>query len=293
MRWWVMSLVVALLIVAVVVILFAVPKRKTGYEYKPAGEKPSAPLVALPGGEDSTVDATGSPPSGGGVAESELEETEDTQGEVSAGGNSGNGEVAEEPEVEGGEAETDNGKGDTEDAEKSEEEEKWFIPASRLSAEAGPPVYAFFQTTRGNFLIAIYPEIAPISARHFIDLVEAGFYNGISIHRYEPNFVVQMGRVTDPNSPKFKFTQETIADEPNISENAPYTVAFAKSYKGSEKLPNSASTQFFINLGVNPHLDNDFTVMGQVIHGADVVTKLRVGDLIGTAEIVKAPDLPK
>ena len=145
-----------------------------------------------------------------------------------------------------------------------------------------------FETKYGTFMIAVYPEIAPISANHFLELVRAGFYDGMVIHRVEPGFVVQMGRVTDQDSPKFHFTQEPIKDEPNYSENMPMTVAFAKQYSPEGvKMENSATTQFFINLGDNRTLDPDFTVMGKVIHGSNVVTSLSVGDKIGRAYILE------
>jgi peptidyl-prolyl cis-trans isomerase B (cyclophilin B) len=172
-----------------------------------------------------------------------------------------------------------------------------IIPARELPLKMTNVTSAMFETTRGNFIVNIYPEIAPISAPHFIDLIKQGFYDGISIHRFEPGFVIQMGQVISedgnntnlyPNDPKkAQIGSVTIQDEPCLSENTDMTVTFAKT-----SAPNSASCQFFINLGDNRRLDKyntGFTVMGQVIHGQDIVRKLRVGDKIGRAYLIQPP----
>jgi peptidyl-prolyl cis-trans isomerase A (cyclophilin A) len=156
-----------------------------------------------------------------------------------------------------------------------------------------------FETNRGNFIVDIYPEIAPVSAPHFISLINSGFYNNIRIHRFEPDFVVQMGQVLTedgsntpiyPNDPKkAQLGGVTIQDEPCLSENTYMTISFAKT-----DAANSASCQFFINLGDNRRLDtynHGFSVMAQVVHGQDIVRKLRVGDVIGRAYLIQSPDV--
>lgn len=174
------------------------------------------------------------------------------------------------------------------DAEKIEK-----IPASQLPSRMINIVKVMFETNKGSFIIAIYPEIAPLSAPHFIMLIREGFYDRIAIHRYEPGFVVQMGKAFDddgiplyPDHPrKAELAQITIADEPCLSENTDMTISFAK-----PDAPDSASCQFFINLGDNRRLDElnyGFTVMAQVVHGQNVVRSLRVGDEIGSAQIIE------
>jgi cyclophilin family peptidyl-prolyl cis-trans isomerase len=189
-------------------------------------------------------------------------------------------ETAEEEEA------ADDGSADTE-----EQQEK--IPASQLLSRMRRIVQAMFETSKGSFIVAIYPEIAPISAPHFTMLIREGFYNGMRIHRYEPGYVVQLGKAFDsngnplyPDDPKkAELAQITIDDEPCLSENTDMTISFAK-----PDAPDSASCQFFVNLGDNRKLDDlnyGFTVMAQVIHGQDVVRRLRVGDTIGNAQIIE------
>ncbi len=189
----------------------------------------------------------------------------------------------------------------SEEESKPKEEDKpvtpKIIPAKDLPLRMTNVTAAMFETTRGNFIVNVYPEIAPISAPHFIDLIRQGFYDGIRIHRFEPGFVIQMGQVISedgnntnlyPNDPKkAQLAGITIQDEPCLSENTDMTIAFAKT-----SAPNSASCQFFVNLGDNRRLDNyntGFTVMGLVVHGKDIVRNLRAGDKIGRAYIIQPP----
>ncbi len=241
--------------------------------------------------EDSQLSETNeeaAPPEGQEAADSSTDEEEDTE-EASSQSEppKGTQEAAETEEIEKEEEKAE----DDEGADNEEQQEK--IPASQLLSRMSNIVQAMFETNKGSFIIAIYPEIAPISAPHFITLIRKGFYDGIKIHRYEPGFVVQMGRAFDdngnplyPDDPKkAELAQITINDEPCLSENTYMTISFAK-----PNAPDSASCQFFINLGDNRRLDElnyGFTVMAQVIHGQDVVQKLRRGDVIGDAQIIQ------
>jgi len=88
---------------------------------------------------------------------------------------------------------------ETVDEPEDAEEEIEKIPASQLPSRMSHIVKAMFETNKGSFIVAIYPEIAPQSAPHFIMLIREGFYNGIVIHRYVRNDLVQMGLVFDQN----------------------------------------------------------------------------------------------
>src|ERR1044071_2701960 len=52
---------------------------------------------------------------------------------------------------------------------------------------------AIIETNKGKITVELYEDKAPITAGNFIDLVERGFYDGLTFHRYEPNFVIQGG----------------------------------------------------------------------------------------------------
>lgn len=245
-----------------------------------AGNAPQTPPSEIPADQAVTP-----PPEGEQAASAEGAETPPAEGDEAA-----------KPE-EGKEADKEPAKDDEEKPKEEAAVEPTIIPARELPLKMKNVTTAMFETTRGNFIVNIYPEIAPISAPHFIDLIKQGFYNGISIHRFEPGFVIQMGQVISedgsntnlyPNDPKkAQLGAVTIQDEPCLSQNTDMTVTFAKT-----SAPNSASCQFFINLGDNRRLDNyntGFTVMGQVIHGQDIVRKLRAGDKIGRAYLIDPP----
>lgn len=160
---------------------------------------------------------------------------------------------------------------------------------------------------------------APVTSGNFVDLVERGFYNGISFHRVvlEPDpFVVQAGdpRSTDPNFPIDQLgTQGFIDPATGQERNIPleikpvgatdpiYSQTFAQAgitvppvlpnVRSSiamarvQSIPDSASSQFFINLADSPFLDGDFAVFGNVTSGMNVVDQIRQGDRIFFAAV--------
>jgi cyclophilin family peptidyl-prolyl cis-trans isomerase len=127
------------------------------------------------------------------------------------------------------------------------------------------------ETTMGNIVIQLNEQAAPITVGNFLRYVTEGFYNGTIFHRVIPGFMIQGGGLgTDmvqkqPHSP--------IVNEFKLS-NQRSTVAMAK--LGGN--PDSATSQFFINLGDNSrNLDNQnggFTVFGKVVEGMDVVDSI-------------------
>jgi len=298
-HWTIISILMLALLM--VMALTGCPRSQKPIPYTPAKRPEGSPIVAASQGDSKKQTSS----------EKVVEEEQIDKGQEATRSETTGEPKAEETKVEGEsspseKAEQENGEGTQEDEDSSSSEEKdkpvpsadgskegKFIPADKLQSEMTEVVYAMFDTTQGSILIAIYPEIAPISSNHFIKLVRNGFYNRIEIHRFEPGFVVQMGQVKDQSFRKHGMTLESIPDEPNLSEHAPMTVAFAKSFQNGQLVPNSASTQFFINLGYNPHLNRDFTVMGQVVEGQEVVKRLRVGDRINKAYIIEGPEFKR
>jgi len=161
-----------------------------------------------------------------------------------------------------------------------------LIPADELGSTQEEVVRVNLDTARGSFVVAVYPEVAPLSSKNFLNLVNAGFYDGLPFHRVVEGFVVQAGEVAE-GDPRSKLDQP-IPDEINCAHHDPGTISLAKLYDTEKKeyLPDSAGAQFFINLGENQRLDENFTVFGKVLQGMDVVMKLRQGDLITRAYII-------
>ncbi|QDU38509.1 Peptidyl-prolyl cis-trans isomerase A precursor [Maioricimonas rarisocia] len=129
-----------------------------------------------------------------------------------------------------------------------------------------------FETSEGDFIVEVHPEWAPIGAAHFRKLVEADFYDDTRFFRVIDGFMAQVGMNGDP-AVHAEWSEQTIKDEPSRQSNTRGFVTFART-----GLPDSRSTQFFINYGDNSFLDNQgFAPFGKVVEGMDVVDSLYSG----------------
>jgi cyclophilin family peptidyl-prolyl cis-trans isomerase len=134
-------------------------------------------------------------------------------------------------------------------------------------------------TSKGEFRIELYADRAPTTVKNFQELVESGFYDGLSFHRYEPGFVIQGG---DPRGDGTGGSEKTIPLEihPDL-KHVEGAVAMARSQN-----PDSASSQFYVTLAPAHFLDGNYAVFGQVTDGMEVVKSLRAGDKIEKVTIV-------
>lgn len=136
-----------------------------------------------------------------------------------------------------------------------------------LMVKKSQKTLVLLETNYGNITIELRND-QPITAGNFKNLVEKGTYNGVIFHRIIPNFMIQGGDPTgtgygDPSIPN-------IQDEFNGDQfNERGTIAMANTGR-----PNSGSSQFFINLVYNSHLNGKHPVFGNVTHGMDVVDKI-------------------
>ncbi len=126
------------------------------------------------------------------------------------------------------------------------------------------------QTEKGLIKFKLYPQEAPNTVNRIVELVQAGFYNGLTFHRVEPGFVIQGG---DPQGTGRGGTGTKLSAEFNERKHVEGTLAMARTQD-----PDSADSQFYITLGPQPDLDRKYTVFGQVIEGMDVVRKIAIGD---------------
>lgn len=116
-------------------------------------------------------------------------------------------------------------------------------------------------TSMGNITIELYDDM-PISSGNFKNLTEHGIYDGTIFHRVVHDFVIQGGDASAKG-----INVPTIPDElPNKHSNVRGAVAMAKT-----SAPNSATSQFYINLIDNVGLDSNYSVFGKVVAGMNVV----------------------
>ena len=149
-----------------------------------------------------------------------------------------------------------------------------LLHPAMLKAKA-PDVYeATFTTTKGDFVVQVTRSWAPNEADRFYNLVKHGYFTGVEFFRVVPGFVVQFGLTGSPAVNK-AWENANIKDDPVTQTNAEGTITFAQT-----TVPNSRSTQVFINLVNNAGLDHSgqgFAPFGQITSGMDVVKNLYGG----------------
>ncbi len=141
----------------------------------------------------------------------------------------------------------------------------------RAIARIGKHVTATVVTSKGSFVIEFLPEDAPLTADNFIKLARKGFFNGQTIPRVVPNFVIQAG---DPRGDTNGGPGYSIRCEINEVPYERAAVGMALSGK------DTGGSQWFVTHSPQPHLDGGYTVFGRVIRGMDVVDRIARGDII-------------
>lgn len=140
---------------------------------------------------------------------------------------------------------------------------------SALNEKAPDTFLARFDTSQGAFVIEVHRDWAPLGADRFYNLVKNGFYDDCRFFRVLSGFMAQVGMNGDPSIQRV-WGGANFKDDPVKGSNKRGFVTFAKA-----SVPNSRSTQFFINLVDNDFLDpQGFAPFGQVTEGMTVVDKL-------------------
>ena len=145
------------------------------------------------------------------------------------------------------------------------------------SAPATPQVK--FITTEGDFVVEVYPDKAPKTVENFLQYVKDKHYDGTIFHRVINNFMVQGGGYDSAYAEKKTRAPVVHEGREALSKGGPKntvgTLAMARTND-----PNSASSQFFINVKDNDFLNPStqspgYTVFGKVTSGMDVVNKIK------------------
>jgi len=129
---------------------------------------------------------------------------------------------------------------------------------------------ARLRTEKGEIVIQLFAEKAPLAVNSFVFLARQGWFNGVTFHRVIPGFVAQAGDPsgTGRGGPGYFFKNE-ISD---LKFDQPGRVGMANAG------PDTNGSQFFITYTPQPHLDGMFTIFGQVLRGMDVLENLTPRD---------------
>jgi cyclophilin family peptidyl-prolyl cis-trans isomerase len=185
-------------------------------------------------------------------------------------------------------------------------------------------------TSKGRVVVALAPEVAPRHVERIRTLTARGFYDGLGFHRVIPGFMAQGGDPEGtgaggsdlPDVPgEFSFRRGREAGftpmEPRPGQplsgivgvmpvvtqpdaqmmvtadfRVPATARFCPGVLGMARStdPNSANSQFFLMTAANPGLDGDYTALGRVVQGLEVVNALKPGDPAEDGAVTADPD---
>jgi len=147
---------------------------------------------------------------------------------------------------------------------------------------ADPENMLVLETVHGKVLIEMMPDVAPNHVERIKTLAREGFYDGNPFHRVIEGFMAQTGDPTGTGTGGSKL--------PNLKAEFS-AVPFERGTLGMARSqsPDSANSQFFIMFQRGPWLDGQYTVVGKVVDGMDVVDQIKKGDKAGNG-VVRAPD---
>lgn len=131
-------------------------------------------------------------------------------------------------------------------------------------------------TNKGDIELELNERAAPTTVANFVNLAERGFYDGLTFHRVERNFMIQGGdpRGNGTGGPGYQFSGELL-----LKHTRPGTLSMANSGPGTD------GSQFFLTHVPTPHLDGKHSVFGRVTSGMEVVNRIVRGDVIRSITI--------
>lgn len=132
---------------------------------------------------------------------------------------------------------------------------------------------ATIHTERGDIVIELYADQVPVNVNSFVFLAQEGWYDGVTFHRVIPGFVAQAGDPTGSGmgSPGYRCDDEIV---PTLTYDEAGVVGMASGGPGT----SSIGSQFFITYDALPQLDGNYTIIGRVIEGMDVVESITPRD---------------
>ena len=165
----------------------------------------------------------------------------------------------------------------------------FLVVLAGLFAASMPAVAADKENTMiitlkdGDVTIALRPDLAPKHVAQIKKLVRDGAYDNVAFHRVIDGFMAQTGDVKFGNMKK-GFNPQAVgtggSDLPDLPAEFSKSEQFTRGVVGMARSqdPNSANSQFFIMFAPAPNLDGQYTIVGKVVGGMDLVDKIKKGD---------------
>jgi peptidylprolyl isomerase/peptidyl-prolyl cis-trans isomerase B (cyclophilin B) len=148
--------------------------------------------------------------------------------------------------------------------------QQWSSPPT-MQIDPSKSYDAVFKTEIGDFTVRLFPEQAPATVNNFVFLARQGYYDNTTFHRVLPGFMAQGGDPTGTGGggPGYSFDDEF---HPELQFDKPGLLAMAN------RGPNTNGGQFFITYAPTTHLNGLHTIFGEVVEGAEVLSRLRPRD---------------
>ena len=127
-------------------------------------------------------------------------------------------------------------------------------------------------TNMGEIKAELYPDVAPVTVKNFVDLIKKGFYNGLTFHRVIEGFMIQGGcpKGNGTGGPGYCIKGEFRAN--GVKNDLKHERGVLSMARAMD--PDSAGSQFFIMHETSPHLDGQYAAFGKVTDGMNVVDKI-------------------
>lgn len=148
--------------------------------------------------------------------------------------------------------------------------QKQFTNCPPFNIDASKQYIATIETDKGDIVIGLFPDKAPLAVNSFVFLAREGWFDGVTFHRVIPGFAAQTGDPsgTGRGNPGYLFNNE-ISD---LQFDKPGLVGMANSG------PDTNGSQFFITFAPAVHLNGGYTIFGRVLSGLDVAEQLTPRD---------------
>lgn len=150
-----------------------------------------------------------------------------------------------------------------------------------MSIDASKEYFATIHTKRGDIVLQLDAFYAPLHTNNFVFLARQGFYDGLTFHRWEPDFVLQGGDPTGTGSGGPGYLIPSEIGLPHVQG----AVGMARQGDNVNPEKKSNGSQFYITYRATPFLDGEYTVFGRVVQGFDVLQKMTRGDMMLSVDI--------